>query len=119
MINMRDLLPSFLIGADASCRSMTPMATIATARLADRQTLEVTLAAEQLRVQFLQTAAYPFGESRPCGTGRVERARNLCRRNFVVGTYGGQGFDVHAFRPISWVFTARIRAVFSAATFAS
>lgn len=37
-MNMRDLLPSVLIGAVASCRSMTPMATIATARLADRQT---------------------------------------------------------------------------------
>ena len=32
------LLPSALIGAVASARSMTPMATIATARLADRKT---------------------------------------------------------------------------------
>ena len=32
------LLPSVLIGAVASARSMTPMATIATARLADRDT---------------------------------------------------------------------------------
>lgn len=32
------LLPSALIGAVASARSMTPMATIATARLADRDT---------------------------------------------------------------------------------
>lgn len=32
------LLPSVLIGAVASARSMTPMATIATARLADRET---------------------------------------------------------------------------------
>jgi uncharacterized membrane protein len=32
------LLPSFLIGAVASARSMTPMATIATARLAGRRT---------------------------------------------------------------------------------
>lgn len=37
-MNLRDLLPSFLIGAVASARSMTPMATIATARLADRKT---------------------------------------------------------------------------------
>ncbi|NVM77365.1 putative membrane protein [Duganella sp. SG902] len=34
----RSLLPSALIGAVASARSMTPMATIAMARLADRQT---------------------------------------------------------------------------------
>ena len=37
-MNLHDLLPSFLIGAVASARSMTPMATIATARLADRKT---------------------------------------------------------------------------------
>jgi len=37
-MNLRSLLPSFLIGAVASARSMTPMATIATARLADRHT---------------------------------------------------------------------------------
>ena len=37
-MNLRDLLPSILIGAVASARSMTPMATIATARLADRKT---------------------------------------------------------------------------------
>nr|WP_314542970.1 hypothetical protein [uncultured Massilia sp.] len=34
----RDLLPSILIGAVASARSMTPMATLATARLAGRDT---------------------------------------------------------------------------------
>lgn len=38
MINFRSLLPSALIGAVASARSMTPMATIAMARLADRDT---------------------------------------------------------------------------------
>ena len=37
-MNFRSLLPSILIGAVASARSMTPMATIATARLADRHT---------------------------------------------------------------------------------
>jgi uncharacterized membrane protein len=37
-MNLRSLLPSALIGAVASARSMTPMATIATARLADRHT---------------------------------------------------------------------------------
>jgi uncharacterized membrane protein len=35
---IRSLLSSFLIGAVASARSMTPMATIATARLANRDT---------------------------------------------------------------------------------
>lgn len=37
-MNLRNLLPSILIGAVASARSMTPMATIATARLAGRDT---------------------------------------------------------------------------------
>ncbi|MFC5549506.1 hypothetical protein [Massilia aerilata] len=37
-MNTPALLPSALIGAVASARSMTPMATIATARLADRDT---------------------------------------------------------------------------------
>jgi uncharacterized membrane protein len=37
-MNIRSLLPSILIGAVASARSMTPMATIATARLAGRKT---------------------------------------------------------------------------------
>ncbi|GAB2859187.1 hypothetical protein GCM10027277_29590 [Pseudoduganella ginsengisoli] len=37
-MNFRNLLPSFLIGAVASARAMTPMATLATARLADRHT---------------------------------------------------------------------------------
>ncbi|ALK96220.1 hypothetical protein AB595_14525 [Massilia sp. WF1] len=37
-MNIRSFLPSALIGAVASARSMTPMATIATARLADRHT---------------------------------------------------------------------------------
>jgi uncharacterized membrane protein len=37
-MNMRSLLSSVLIGAVASARSMTPMATIATARLAHRKT---------------------------------------------------------------------------------
>lgn len=37
-MNIRDLLSSALIGAVASARSMTPMATIAAARLADRRT---------------------------------------------------------------------------------
>jgi len=37
-MSIRSLLPSFLIGAVASARSMTPMATIATARLAKRDT---------------------------------------------------------------------------------
>jgi uncharacterized membrane protein len=37
-MNLRSLLPSILIGAVASARSMTPMATIATARLANRDT---------------------------------------------------------------------------------
>lgn len=37
-MNLRKLLPSILIGAVASARSMTPMATIATARLVGRQT---------------------------------------------------------------------------------
>lgn len=37
-MNLRSLLPSFLIGAVASARSMTPMATIAAARLAHRDT---------------------------------------------------------------------------------
>jgi uncharacterized membrane protein len=37
-MNLRSLLPSILIGAVASARSMTPMATIATARLAGRTT---------------------------------------------------------------------------------
>lgn len=37
-MNAPALLPSALIGAVASARSMTPMATIATARLADRDT---------------------------------------------------------------------------------
>lgn len=38
MKNLRSLLPSALIGAVASARSMTPMATIAAARLAHRDT---------------------------------------------------------------------------------
>jgi len=37
-MNLRSLLPSILIGAVASARSMTPMATIAMARTAARQT---------------------------------------------------------------------------------
>jgi len=37
-MNIRNLLSSALIGAVASARSMTPMATIAAARLADRRT---------------------------------------------------------------------------------
>ena len=37
-MSIRSLLSSILIGAVASARSMTPMATIATARLADRDT---------------------------------------------------------------------------------
>lgn len=37
-MRLRDLLPSILIGAVASARSMTPMATLATARLAGRDT---------------------------------------------------------------------------------
>ena len=37
-MNFRSLLPSALIGAVASARSMTPMATLAAARLADRST---------------------------------------------------------------------------------
>ncbi|MFK3737047.1 hypothetical protein [Massilia sp. TN1-12] len=37
-MGLRDLLPSILIGAVASARSMTPMATLATARLAGRDT---------------------------------------------------------------------------------
>lgn len=37
-MNLRNLLPSILIGAVASARSMTPMATLATARLAGRDT---------------------------------------------------------------------------------
>ncbi|MET0265108.1 MAG: hypothetical protein ABW202_05795 [Duganella sp.] len=37
-MTIRSLLPSILIGAVASARSMTPMATIAAARLAQRQT---------------------------------------------------------------------------------
>ena len=37
-MSFRDLLPSALIGAVASARSMTPMATIAAARVADRAT---------------------------------------------------------------------------------
>lgn len=37
-MNIRSLISSALIGAVASARSMTPMATIATARLADRRT---------------------------------------------------------------------------------
>ena len=37
-MSLRSLLPSILIGAVASARSMTPMATIATARLVGRQT---------------------------------------------------------------------------------
>jgi uncharacterized membrane protein len=37
-MTLRSLLPSALIGAVASARSMTPMATIAAARLAHRQT---------------------------------------------------------------------------------
>lgn len=37
-MNMRSLLSSALIGAVASARSMTPMATLATARLAGRNT---------------------------------------------------------------------------------
>jgi uncharacterized membrane protein len=37
-MNLRNLLPSILIGAVASARSMTPMATIATARLVGRHT---------------------------------------------------------------------------------
>ena len=37
-MNMRSLLSSALIGAVASARSMTPMATLATARLAGRDT---------------------------------------------------------------------------------
>ena len=38
MINFLRLLPSALIGAVASARSMTPMATLAAARMADRST---------------------------------------------------------------------------------
>jgi uncharacterized membrane protein len=38
MMKIRSLLPSALIGAVASARSMTPMATIAAARLAGRHT---------------------------------------------------------------------------------
>jgi uncharacterized membrane protein len=37
-MNFRNLLPSMLIGAVASARSMTPMATIAAARVAGRHT---------------------------------------------------------------------------------
>jgi uncharacterized membrane protein len=37
-MNLRSLLPSILIGAVASARSMTPMATLSAARLADRDT---------------------------------------------------------------------------------
>ncbi|KQQ97538.1 hypothetical protein [Massilia sp. Leaf139] len=37
-MTLRNLLPSILIGAVASARSMTPMATIAAARLAHRET---------------------------------------------------------------------------------
>lgn len=37
-MTIRSLLPSILIGAVASARSMTPMATIAAARMAQRQT---------------------------------------------------------------------------------
>ena len=37
-MNLRNLLPSIFIGAVASARSMTPMATLATARLAGRDT---------------------------------------------------------------------------------
>jgi uncharacterized membrane protein len=37
-MNIRSLLPSILIGAVASARSMTPMATIAAARVAGRNT---------------------------------------------------------------------------------
>jgi len=37
-MSLRSLLPSILIGAVASARSMTPMATLATARLAGRDT---------------------------------------------------------------------------------
>jgi uncharacterized membrane protein len=37
-MNIRSLLPSILIGAVASARSMTPMATIAAARVAGRDT---------------------------------------------------------------------------------
>ncbi len=37
-MNLRSLLPSALIGAVASARSMTPMATLATARAAGRDT---------------------------------------------------------------------------------
>jgi len=37
-MNFRSFLPSVLIGAVASARSMTPMATLATARLAGRDT---------------------------------------------------------------------------------
>ena len=37
-MNLRHLLPSVLIGAVASARSMTPMATLAAARLAGRRT---------------------------------------------------------------------------------
>jgi uncharacterized membrane protein len=37
-MNLRSLLPSVLIGAVASARSMTPMATLSAARLADRRT---------------------------------------------------------------------------------
>jgi uncharacterized membrane protein len=37
-MNLRNLLPSVLIGAVASARSMTPMASIAAARLAGRRT---------------------------------------------------------------------------------
>jgi uncharacterized membrane protein len=37
-MNLRSLLPSILIGAVASARSMTPMATLSAARLADRST---------------------------------------------------------------------------------
>ncbi len=37
-MNLRSLLPSALIGAVASARSMTPMATLAAARMVDRHT---------------------------------------------------------------------------------
>jgi uncharacterized membrane protein len=37
-MKLRDFLPSFLIGAVASARSMTPMATLAAARVAQRET---------------------------------------------------------------------------------
>jgi uncharacterized membrane protein len=52
-MNFRSLLPSALIGAVASARSMTPMATIAAARLAGRRT--------QGRLLLLDRPLFKFG----------------------------------------------------------